>query len=167
MGLWSKLASLGAMAGGGALMATGVGGPLGAALIGAGIGGAKDQFLDRPQALAQAERANEANKYSRWSGIQHQMPNMPSLGNNMLQGGGAGLTYGMMSAKGGADGAVEAAKNAKSYSLGSQDMGKELMGIGNDTSAEAMKLAASGYSPWSTIMPNTSQARFTMGRYNF
>lgn len=162
MGLWSKLASLGALAGGGALMATGIGGPLGTMLIGSGLMGAKDQFLDRPQKMAEAERANEANKYSRWSGIQHALPQMPSLGNSVMQGAGAGLAYD--AANGAKESASNAAAQGSGYGLGAAQMGNEIKGIGSGLDAEILELG--NYSPWSSmIMPNTPFLRIPIGRY--
>jgi len=71
-------------------------GPLGMMAIGAGVGLAKDQFIDQPRRARQRTLAAETAKYSPWTGMNSQsmMPEEGSGFESALQGGTAGAMMG-------------------------------------------------------------------------
>lgn len=100
MGFWGKMAGMGSMLGGGALMATGVGGPAGAALAGIGAGITKRELLDKPKEQAQQRLAVDTQRLSPWTGLQANLPQQGSYFDNGFQGGMTGLTLAQALGKG-------------------------------------------------------------------
>lgn len=94
MGFWGKLGSLGALAGGGALMFVPGGQIAGAGLIGAGAGMAKHEFDDIPKENKAIDLAAETDRYSPWTGLHGKMPERSSMFGSAMQGGTTGLMLG-------------------------------------------------------------------------
>lgn len=90
MGFWGKLGSIGGMAGGAALLATG--NPIGAGLmLGAGAGLAKHEFNDIPAAQAKMRLAAETARNRPWTGLTPETVDRPSAIGSSMQGGMTGL----------------------------------------------------------------------------
>jgi hypothetical protein len=98
MGFWGKLAGVGALAGGTALMFVPGGQLAGGALIGAGAGLSKKEFIDEPaqehKRKVAAELAAETARYSPWTGLRPDLA-LPEVDTDQLgpslQGGFTGL----------------------------------------------------------------------------
>lgn len=79
MSFWGKLGSIGALAGGTGLMFVPGGQLAGGALLGAGLGGAKSEFIDEPKADAARKLRAETARYSPWTGMNAQNVAVPDV----------------------------------------------------------------------------------------
>jgi hypothetical protein len=64
------------------------------ALLGAGIGFLKNEFVDKPQEAEDRERADRITRWSPWTGMKPNPVREANLFNNVLQGGMAGMMFG-------------------------------------------------------------------------
>lgn len=69
--------------------------PITMALIGAGVGGAKGMFIDRPREQRQRKLAAETIRYSPWTGMSPKNYEEADLLGSTMQGGMAGAGLGM------------------------------------------------------------------------
>lgn len=92
MSFWSALGGLGGLLGGGALLATG--NPLGATLMGAGLGLGKSALSDEPQEERDRQLASETQRYSPWTGLKAGAIRRADPFGSGLQGGVTGTMVG-------------------------------------------------------------------------
>ncbi len=119
MGFWESLAGIGTMIGGGLLTATGIGAPLGGAIIGSGAGVLKNSLANDTE-NSDKYIASETQRYQPFSGIKTpEIRRAGSIVGDVLQGGltGAALGQGYASLAGAAP-AVSGAATAAGPNLG-------------------------------------------------